>query len=89
MQFAPEPKVPEELRNAPIMPVPLMSSSMDIRAGLPVQGKKMRIVFKKGRDLNIFGLKHMNVDGQWWRITDSEGRLYIVDPAKVNYTETK
>lgn len=59
------------------------------RSGIDITGKKMRIVFKKGRDLNIFNVQTMNVDGQWWRITDGDGHLYVVDPAKVNYTETK
>lgn len=58
------------------------------RSGIVIQGKKIRIVFKEGRDLNIFDIQSFNVDGQWWRITSGEGRFYIVDPAKVNYTET-
>lgn len=52
-------------------------------------GKKLRVVFTKGRDLNIFNVADFNVDGQWWRVTDGEGRLYVIDPAKVNYTEQK
>ena len=52
-------------------------------------GKKLRVVFSSGRDLNIFDVQDMNVDGQWWRITDGKSRLYVVDPAKVNYTEQK
>lgn len=58
-------------------------------SGFDARGKKMRIVFKKGRDLNIFNVQSLNFDGSWWRITDGEGRLFVVDPAKVNYTETK
>ncbi|QXP44075.1 hypothetical protein [Stappia phage SI01] len=61
---------------------------MSTRAPL-AHGKKIRIVFKAGRDLNIFGVKNVNVDGQWWRITDEEDRLYVVNPAQVNYTEQK
>lgn len=59
------------------------------RSGIDITGKKMRIVFAKGRDLNIFNVQTMNVDGQWWRITDGDGHLYVIDPKKVNYTETK
>lgn len=59
------------------------------RSGIDITGKKMRIVFGKGRDLNIFNVQTMNVDGQWWRITDGDGHLYVIDPKKVNYTETK
>lgn len=53
------------------------------------KGKKCRIVFKEGRDLNIFDIADYNVDGQWWRITDSKGRLYVVNPEHVNYSEQK
>ena len=59
------------------------------RAGIDITGKKMRIVFKKGRDLNIFNVQTMNVDGQWCLITDGDGHMYVVDPIKVNYMETK
>ena len=61
----------------------------EARSGIDITGKKMRIVFGKGRDLNIFNVQTMNVDGQWWRITDGDGHLYVIDPKKVNYTETK
>jgi hypothetical protein len=50
---------------------------------------KLRIVFQSGRDLNIFDCVEQNLDGSWNRYTDSKGRQYIVDPAKVNYIEVK
>lgn len=50
---------------------------------------KLRIVFKQGRDLNIFGVVNTNLDGSWWRFTDDQGRLYIVNPDNVNYQEQK
>lgn len=53
------------------------------------KGKKIRVVFQQGRDLNIFDVQDFNIDGQWYRITDGQGRLYVIDPAKVNYTEQK
>lgn len=59
------------------------------RSGFDIVGKKVRIVFTQGRDLNIFNIQSFNVDGQWWRITDGDGHNFVVDPAKVNYTETK
>ena len=65
------------------------SAKKAARSGIDITGKKMRIVFGKGRDLNIFNVQTMNVDGQWWRITDGDGHLYVIDPKKVNYTETK
>lgn len=52
-------------------------------------GKKVRIVFKQGRDLNIFNVTDFNVDGSWWRITDGQGRLYVINPDNVNYQEQK
>ncbi len=68
---------------------PNQTAKQAARSGIDITGKKMRIVFGKGRDLNIFNVQTMNVDGQWWRITDGDGHLYVVDPKKVNYTETK
>ncbi len=68
---------------------PLQKAKQESRSGIDITGKKMRIVFAKGRDLNIFNVQTMNVDGQWWRITDGDGVLHVVDPKKVNYTETK
>lgn len=59
------------------------------RSGIDFKGKKIRIVFAEGRDLNVFDVQSFNVDGQWWRITDAKGAFYVVDPTKVNYTETK
>jgi hypothetical protein len=53
------------------------------------RGMKIRVVFTEGRDLNIFDVQDFNIDGQWWRITDGQGRLYVIDPAKVNYSEQK
>lgn len=58
-------------------------------AGVKHVGMKYRIVFINGRDLNIFDVQDVNLDGQWNRYTDGRGVLYLVDPAKVNYIEVK
>lgn len=52
-------------------------------------GKHYRIVFREGRDLNIFGVKDVNIDGQALRYTDHKDRMYIVYPEQVNYMEVK
>ncbi len=86
MSFKAEQPAPYELANVNV-PVPDKTTARN--GGFEARGKKMRIVFREGRDLNIFKLASFNVDGQWWRITDEAGNFYVVDPAKVNYTETK
>lgn len=87
MNIQAEAAVPYELANAPQSH---QSDALTARNnGFVAIGKKMRIVFNTGRDLNVFNVQSFNVDGQWWRITDGEGRFFVVDPAKVNYTETK
>ena len=50
---------------------------------------KYRYVFKTGRDLNIFDVAEVNLDGQWHRVTDSTGRMFIINAAEVNYIEHK
>lgn len=48
---------------------------------------KMRVVFKQGRDLNIFRVRETNLKGQWNRYYDADERMYIVNPDSVNYIE--
>ena len=70
--------------------VPCSLQAETAKADLPKPpGKHYRIVFREGRDLNIFGVKDVNVDGQALRYTDHRDRLYIVYPAQVNYMEVK
>jgi len=52
-------------------------------------GEKHRIVFKSGKHLNIFGVKHVNLDGSWTRVTDHKDTVFMYDPASVDYIEIK
>ena len=55
----------------------------------PVEKHDLRIVFKSGRDLNIFGVVDTNLKGQWNRYKTSDGSLFIVNPENINYIEVK
>lgn len=46
---------------------------------------KRKIVFAQGRDLNLRDVLEVNVEGSWWRIKTADGKLHLIDPAKVNY----
>lgn len=56
--------------------------------GRPVIAKRVRVVFKEGRDLNLFNVVEINLDGEATRYADERGRTYTVNREAVNYVET-
>ena len=58
----------------------------DFIASDTILENKRKVVFgNAGRDLNLHDVLEINLDGQWWRIKTADGKLVLVDPAKVNY----
>lgn len=53
------------------------------------KGQQLTYVFAGGERLHIFGVVEQNLKGAWYRVTDSDGVLHIVDPAKVLYIVSK
>lgn len=53
------------------------------------KGEHVRVVFKEGRDLNIFGVVDTNVQGGTIRYKDHAGDTFIVYPEAVNYLQIK
>lgn len=49
--------------------------------------RRRRIVFKQGRDLNLFDVVQVNLNGSWWRIYTADGVMHLVNPAEVNYAD--
>lgn len=47
------------------------------------KGLQISYRFIDGQQLNLFGVTDVNVTGTWYRVTDHEGSLFIIDPAKV------
>lgn len=52
-------------------------------------GKQLTYVFNTGERLHIFNVQEQNLSGAWYRITDGDGHLYVIDPAKVLYIVSK
>ena len=59
--------------------------SADFIASESILENRRKIVFCTGRDLNLRDVLEVNVEGSWWRIKTKDGKLHLVDPAKVNY----
>jgi hypothetical protein len=57
----------------------------DFIASETILENKRKVVFAEGRDLNLRDVIEVNLEGSWWRIKTNDGKLYLVDPAKVNY----
>ena len=53
------------------------------------QGKQLTYVFVTGERLHIFNVQDQNLSGAWYRITDGNGDLYVIDPDKVLYIISK
>lgn len=57
----------------------------DFIASDTILENRRKIVFQQGRDLNLREVLEVNVEGSWWRIKTKDGKLHLIDPAKVNY----
>lgn len=44
-----------------------------------------KVVFEQGRDLNLRDVQKVNLDGQWQRVFTADGKLHLINSAKVNY----
>ncbi|AUZ94735.1 hypothetical protein HOR97_gp17 [Agrobacterium phage Atu_ph03] len=53
------------------------------------RGLHCRYVFADGKHLNIFGVQDINVDGEWYRVRDGKGSLFIINKDAVLYIEQK
>jgi hypothetical protein len=52
-------------------------------------GLQCKYVFENGTHLNLFGVKEINLDGEWYRVTDHEDRLHVINKSKVLYITQK
>jgi hypothetical protein len=48
-------------------------------------GLRVSYVFTEGDRLHLFNVADINLSGAWHRVTAGDGKLYIVNPVKVNY----
>jgi hypothetical protein len=49
------------------------------------KGKRTSYVFQGGERLHLFDVTDTNLSGAWHRITTSDNKLHVIDPAKVLY----
>jgi hypothetical protein len=53
------------------------------------QGKQLTYVFTTDVRLHIFNVQDQDLSGAWHRITDGNGVLHVIDPAKVLFILSK
>lgn len=86
---APSALAPPEPGKVRVEVDPALLAQMHTEPLTKPKGLQCRYVFTTGKHLNIFGVKDINLDGEWYRVRDYNDTLHVIQKELVLYIQQK